>query len=574
MPIRDVSSYRTAVFDSETDPFLADRFPKPFACGFMTGDHYKQTWGENCIADMMTHMASWKEPLLIFVHNGGRFDFHFLFDHVSEPVFIINSRLVEFCQETPGGRHIWRDSVVILPMALAQYQKETIDYRIMEADKRDLPRNRKTIEKYLESDCSNLLALVSRFRFEFEDLDAKPKLHMPITIGQTAMRKMRELHPFARATAATDAAMRPYYHGGRVQCFQGGIVPGPWQVYDVNSSYLAAMKFYDHPLTDDWEEVDLPRQTVGKRWKIPAAWGKVWFADITARNRNALPMKTDTGTRFDVPLGRFHACSHELILALRYGLVDVLEWHSIQVPIEVGRFGDFVDFFTERKIAAELAGDKGGRLIWKIAGNAGYGKFGQDPTKYQTWEILRHPAGDKRLRRLGFEPQLLVNHDPENWIELWAAPAPVQSAAYYNVGIGASITSASRAILLEGLQQAVDPVYCDTDSIICKSFSGEIHHNKLGAWKSELEENADFVAIGGRKTYALYKGKGRKSSDYLKMASKGGDLSGMEILRLCKGGEIEQTSSVPLFSVKSEPRFLTRKFRMTVDSDGKPIVAS
>ena len=35
---------RIAVIDFETDPFLADRFPRPFAWGFYDGERYVEYW--------------------------------------------------------------------------------------------------------------------------------------------------------------------------------------------------------------------------------------------------------------------------------------------------------------------------------------------------------------------------------------------------------------------------------------------------------------------------------------------------------------------------------------------------
>jgi hypothetical protein len=55
------------------------------------------------------------------------------------------------------------------------------------------------------------------------------------------------------------------------------------------------------------------------------------------------------------------------------------------------------------------------------------------------------------------------------------------------------------------------PIYCDTDSIICEAFGGNLHDTELGGWKIEAE--GDYAAIAGKKLYAVFdNGKGAKES--------------------------------------------------------------
>src|SRR6185312_6726677 len=87
---------------------------------------------------------------------------------------------------------------------------------------------------------------------------------------------------------------------------------------------------------------------------------------------------------------------------------------------------------------------------------------------------------------------------------IWQRKAEIKESSYYVVAIGASITSAARAYLFDALQRADDPVYCDTDSIVCKHLQGPLDATKLGAWK--LEAQGDAIAIAGKKMYALFNG--------------------------------------------------------------------
>ena len=560
---KKVGDYRTAVFDTETDPFMANRYPQPFACGFRTDDgHYHATWGENCVPDMMRHIKDLDTKYLIYVHNGGKFDFHFLWDYVEEPVFIINGRLVEFSMSVGSNRkpqHIWRDSLAIIPVPLADYQKTKIDYRIFEADRRELPHNKAKILAYLADDCRDLLSIVTAFRARFEEGGK-----VPITIGQTALREFRKMHEYDRATDVTDQLMRRYYFGGRVQCFAAGVLPGPWRYYDVNSSYPASMRNALHPLSDDWEELD----------DYPGPDAGVWFAHVRARQRNALPVRLDEHTEFDMREGEFFACSHELVPAIEHGMVEVDEWLQIERPTKQGRFAEFVDKYTAEKIAADLSGDKAGRLFAKLLQNSCYGKLGQDPRKYSDYALCRDPFADVELLHKGYQPATMLRQAP--YLELWSKPSMVMGYSFNNVGIAASITSASRAILLDGLQHATRPIYCDTDSIICEAFNGWIDDTALGAWKAEAWTPpgksrkepiiADYCAIAGRKTYCLFNVvRGRAVP--IKWASKGGDLKPSEIIGAARGREFVRVNEAPTYSTKSAPRFIHRTFRKTVADD-------
>jgi len=87
---------KIATLDAETDPFVYKRVPEPFAWGLFTGDDYIETWGDDCTAEMLEKIEAHKEPLRIYAHNGGKFDFFFLlrFGVLRNPQ-IINGRIVK-----------------------------------------------------------------------------------------------------------------------------------------------------------------------------------------------------------------------------------------------------------------------------------------------------------------------------------------------------------------------------------------------------------------------------------------------------------------------------------------------
>jgi hypothetical protein len=543
--MRSTRKHKIAVIDVETDPFKRDRIPKPFCAAFYEPGRYIEKWGDDCIAVLLREVAELDDDYLIYCHNGGKFDFWYMLDWIDpdRQPFIINGRLTEWSMA--GTEHIFRDSMAIIPFALDQYQKQKVDYDKFEQPVRDLHRTE--ILAYLRSDCVNLYALCARFSERFRD----ERGNTPISIGQASIRELAALHPFERMTEASDSEIRPWYFGGRVQCFASGILKGPWQVYDVNSMYMHVMANFDHPLSKMFNTVERP----------PKRKGAVWFAEFKGRNRQALCVhREDKGLDFTRERGTFKAVSHELLPAIASGMVEIDEWVRILQPIETGRFDGFVGKFSDEKIAAKLAGDRIGELIAKFTGNSAYGKTGQNPADFKDYEILMDPLADGPLEEKQFKPECRISDEP--FVELWARPTQFHNNGFYNVGIAASVTSAARSVLLDGLRMAQEPIYCDTDSIICRTFNGPVDPAKLGAWKHEA--TAEFCAIAGKKMYCLYNKNGRKIVP-IKWASKGGQLDPLEIIAMARGEIVEKTQDAPTYSISRGIGFSTRKFRKTVD---------
>lgn len=551
---------KIAVIDTETDPFKYGRVPAPFCCEFYSEDTWQQFWGEDCIEQLFAYLEKLPDSYIIYAHNGGKFDFHFMHHGLENPVRIIKSRIVS----AELYHHQLRDSYAILPVPLRDYEKDVFDYSKMERPKRN--RYKTEILKYLHSDCVNLYSLVARFVEQFGT---------KLTIGSTAMTQIRKRHEFRRLTKMEDECFRRFYFGGRVECFKSGILPGPWKCVDLNSSYPNSMKNFRHPVNG----------TFFQTTEMPKDFDRPYFLRFIGSNKGALPSVAEDGSLdFNKEYGEFFACSHELKVAARLGLVKIDTVIECFVAMETISFGEYVDDFFALKLQAEAAGDKALRLFAKLLLNSGYGKFGQNPDNFRDYIIVRDPGLEDYLEENGFA---LDTEFPE--FELWSRVSDTGDRAFYDVSIAASITSASRAVLLEGIHNATEPVYCDTDSIICREFSGDIHKTRLGAW--DLEKQSQQVAIAGKKLYAMFDFEKQKNQDptkkpiegggVLKLASKGGMLTLRDILKICKGGEHRHFNMAPTFSASRKicktgcefPNackcFINRTFKMTVDDESE-----
>jgi len=539
-------NYITSTLDAETDPFLYGRKPLPFAWGLFDGIHYYEIWGEgesreeqadDCTDRIIQKIHSIETPLRIYAHNGGKFDFFYLLEKgvITDPVKIINGRIVS----ARIGIHEIRDSYAILPVPLSAYQKNKIDYALFEFAVRHLHKD--DILHYLASDCEYLHELVSAFISEYG---------LNLTIGSTAIKTLKKMHPFKAQNDSHDERFRPYYFGGRVQCFDRGILHGDFEVHDVNSMYPFVMKHCQHPTGKDYRllyenDLDNGFYETGVIANYPF---QPYFINFTGHSNGAFCTRSDKGLNFEPQQGEFKTTSHEFQLALKYGLVTIDQIKEIFVPLETISFGEFVDMCIEGKIEGKKDGDKAKELFNKLLANSSYGKFGQNPENFYDW-IFRYPGEPFHCFD---EWKLFLD---AGFVELWKRPAP--KPVYYDVATAASITGASRAVLLEAIVNADRPLYCDTDSIISLGLRGvKFDKYELGAW--DLEGAGNRLCLGGKKMYCLFD----KDNKPVKYASKGARLTPEQIELLCQGSLIEWRNMAPNFQFDGSCKFVERTLQM------------
>lgn len=531
---------KLAVFDFETDPFKHGRPPEPFCCGMYDGETYREWWGDDCVQQFLDFLEDTPDEFILYAHNGGKFDFYYLLRKgaLSNPLKIINGRIAK-CKI---GRHELRDSYAIIPVPLAAYQKDEIDYNLFEREYREA--NKADILHYLASDCEYLYKLVAAFveRFGYQ-----------LTIGGTAIKKLKEFHPFENGGRSHDEQFRPYYFGGRVGTFETGVLRGDWKIYDVNSMYPAVMRNAKHPVNQDYTSYFDGRFLLPDGRLEDGDLDRPYFIRFTGTNNGALPYRLDDGgLTFDKKRGTFYACSHEVKIALKYGLIKIETVHEIRAFNADISFGEFVDTYQVEKQEGKRDGDKIKELFAKLLQNSSYGKTAQSSDRYKDFQILN--AGEYWLNKYGEEYEGAQCFADYGSFEIWEKPSDRE--AFFDVAIGASITSAARAVLLEALQNATRPVYCDTDSIICLALDNvKIHKLELGAW--DLEKTGDTLAIAGKKMYALF-----QNGEVVKAASKGVRISGAQILAMCQGEIVTHANIAPTFKLNGEIKFQKRRVKM------------
>ncbi|HEV8593149.1 MAG TPA: DNA polymerase, partial [Pyrinomonadaceae bacterium] len=249
--------------DAETDPFLVGREPEPFIWGAYCGENelgLEEYYEFYTIDEVVEFFES--KAVVVYAHNGGKYDYQIrhkpgnhryfcLRDAINsdEPIMVINGRLAKF----RIGKAEFRDSLNILPNTRLEDfgGKIKIDYSKMERDKRSDPNVFSEIRTYLRQDCRLLWEVVSRYRRDYG---------CGLTQAGSSMKywsKMYHVEP-PRQTKAQHDRYRPYYYGGRVQCFESGVLRTAFSVADINSAYPFAM-LRDHAFcTEGRRQTHLP----------------------------------------------------------------------------------------------------------------------------------------------------------------------------------------------------------------------------------------------------------------------------------------------------------------------------
>lgn len=546
-----------AILDFETDPFDAEQnaIVAPFMAVLYSECFETQVfWNDDpdaLCAQIVEAIEALPHEFTIYAHNGGKFDYLFLIHRLRGFVSFKGRGIMA----AKIGAHELRDSLHILPMALKNYKKDTFDYTWMLKANRE--RYRAEIVSYCLADCVYLLQLVSAFIKKFG---------LKMSIGQAAMAGMKEHYHVKNIGAAMDADLREFFFGGRVECIMGlGRFDGPYKLFDVNSMYPRVMAFERHPISNEY---------IFRKGK-PGA--QTCFIKIECENDGALIGRGENGeTTADIRHGIFNTTIHEYKAAKELGLIRKERIIMCVDNMALSSFDKFVlpryeaRQATKAQIEAmEQAGVFGGEvydetvredIFTKLVLNNAYGKFAQNPRRFREYYVTgpdERPDPASEMDRAGFPApwDVFPEYECATYC-IWSRAQAKQR--FNNVGTAASITGAARAVLLRAMALAVDPIYCDTDSLICRDLPGvELSQTKLGAWKLEAEMSS--VLIAGKKLYAA-----RLKSGKEKIRSKGASgLTWKDVETLIAMEAVSTINRGPTLTRTGKQYYIRREIRAT-----------
>lgn len=535
---------RIAVCDCETDPFRRWRVPAPFVWGyldypdFLDGQERFLTF--RTTAEFVEFIKN--EDVICYAHNGGHFDWMFLLHEVDpyESIMLINGRIAKM----RFGAAELRDSYSILPVPLAAYKKDAIEYDIFEAEERGKIKNWDSIIAYLHGDCSYLFELVSRFIADYG---------MNLTMAGASMKQWRKISPVPLPDWNEGEGgkfyddFEKYYYGGRVECFASGIISGEYHGYDLTSAYPYAMQF-KHPYSPNYSRVEGFAKNAD-------------FYTVSCLSSGVFPFRANDGAGLSFPADgerRTHfVTGWEYAASVETGSLigaEVLE--SITFVNHVD-FADYVQHFYAYREQCKARGDEAGRLFAKLFMNSLYGKFAANPRNYKNYMVIP-PEVTPGLKNLGwrasgeFGPWMLAESDLSE-----------ERQRFYNVATGASITGFVRAMLWRAIKGAKGVVYCDTDSLTVEQAGVGIRlGDGLGEWKHEGQ--FDRIGIAGKKLYIMRGVPDNVTGERAyKTASKGVRLTHNQLWHVAKGGTVDYVSEAPTFRAYSHVGY---------DGDKKPVL--
>ena len=547
--------------DFETDPFNSDinQIIKPFYVHFYS-KHFGIDFGiwNECSDDLLlaayAYLKAIETPCLIYAHNGGRFDHKYLtFDgYVEGPVMFKGSGYMRAClRDTP---HELRDSFHLLPVPLAKINKDQIDIKKCAASRRG--KHKAEIIRYCRNDCVYLHeALEVSFR----------EFGVELTIGQIARKTLKKFYPAIKDVGEeVDEALRVFMRGGDVNCPRGsGIFEGLIRYYDVNSMYPYVMKSYAHPIGSDY------------LWRHGGPNRCTFFLHIRCISHGVLPFTSLEDGRISKPnddvIRDYFISIYEYKMALLHSKLSSVTIVQCVDNFTSSNFANWVDHFYDKRLAARAAGNKYEEANFKSLLVNGFGKFCQDPRRFLEHFVTVHNE-DGTHNRPPKPPLHLKDHPRGLWkagevderrrwrlsqggdkCVIWERD-PIFDV-FYNVGTGASITGAARAILMNFLILAGDHVlYNDTDSVVTQDFSFDdelVDQSELGKLKLEMEETRFVTA--GKKMYEIggfVKSKGVKAQP--------GDME-----KLVRGATLSYRNLAPTFDKFGEQSYITRKIKAT-----------
>ena len=572
---------RLGTYDTETDGFHncedvtctkchgLGRIPAPFLHGIYYGDNDEYLEFET-IEQVVEYVQ--KQRALFYAHNGGKYDYHPLrgYMNTDEPIMLINGRIARF----RIGEAEFRDSLNIFPNTrLSDFGVKTeIDYAKMEPGVRDIPEVRREISLYMKQDCVGLWEQVNRFRRDYGK---------NLTQAGATMKYWEKHHHGDKAPRQTKKQFeecRPFYYGGRVQCFESGVASTDFKVADINSAYPRAM-LDRHPISPGASESrHLPRTDEAIQ---------TCLIQLRCTARGCFPWRDDKGELYfpddqaapgrTVGMRRYYITGWEFLAALEQDAVANIQIENVLTFAQTTSFKEYIETAYAERMHAAAVGDKAGKIFGKYRMNGLYGKFGADPSNYAEYVIATTDSvaewkakGYVEYQTWG-EGKWLMEREPTER-EL----SDINSRwRYYNVATAASITGWVRAYLFKSLSCCGGVIYCDTDSIAARSMSHLDYGAGLGLWKHEGD--FDRYCVAGKKLYAFHKAGAAEEYDpeadeknrTWKVASKGVAFHTMKdgpqkIALLARGGEVEYRPQVPTYSVSREvPIFISRSVRRT-----------
>ena len=562
-----------AVYDMET--ITTDEKVKVYAIGFKY-KRYKNVYMKNKDDDIVTGFLNYlffdiNENLVIYAHNGGKFDNVLLLEKIllSNKFIIINylesaGRLLELSvmKKKKGSKTIFtfRDSYNLIPTTLekacdnfgTEIKKGKIDHNKINIDNCYKPETKKYTHEYLKSDCLGLYEVLNKMNKVFKsqyDLDITSVMTNASVARKLFLSKYYDIlnTPLHKLTKYADRSIREYYFGGRNECMEKlGYMKGKFYYLDYTSLYPYVMAKYKY-MHGEMELIKLPEDTTkfNNRW---FGFARVLFRH---KNKDNIPlhavMKDHKLVFPHVDEWRESVISTEEIryslknkLGYEYKFIEVFNWKK-----KSKYFTEVVnDLFTMKKEAREN-NNAALETVAKTTINSLYGFWGinhnnrdQKIIVKETATVTKTKDESRECRHDGYLiDQRLQGHEQIGEYDVYHIKDKIEVNCS-NVAIASMIASNARVELYRLLKLIKDKggktYYMDTDSVVTdyniykdkdfKKFIGPGKGCNLGELKNETGQEKGYyeeLLTLGNKMYGLKNDKLKKESKRIVMKMKG-----------------------------------------------------
>ncbi|KFH61750.1 hypothetical protein MVEG_12410 [Podila verticillata NRRL 6337] len=538
----DIESYRQLMSPGSSNIYEHE----PLLIGQYNGKKFIRFRGENALEDYCQYLSDANKNWLIWFHNGGRYDVHFLFAPIlkfcnttlDRPMELrdLRGNLLEVKARLDNGHTItFRDSCSLIPESLAKLAKDMGVTRKMEdidiknVSREDMLTSPKILE-YNRLDCVSLHEVLEKYQSTSTKAFGTNPLHhvsassfaKKIFFSQYYDEDKYPLYIYPRHVRDFIAGA---YSGGRNEVFHRGrfrdvpIVP-----YDFTTFYPSVGTQPIPYGAPKW--LDNLGNIKGKdaMKKFLEASPGFYEVDILSTPRNKVPLHGIIHDHKYV-FPHFVNCntkifSMELLLGLSVGYrYRLLRGYTQPLaPICAKFFKRMTKVRAKAKRKGLGALDKTG----KTTTNAAYGYFGFNPYDRNVLRMYGENMVE-HVESLADGGQLSYRKEGNAYICYERTDILLSDI---NVSVAAAITSYARMKLWELLQDITDIggsiYYCDTDSVYSSidiqehpvlgpKWCGKGNGSNMGELKRELPKGEYIVdaVFVGCKTYGYVTNKGR-----------------------------------------------------------------
>lgn len=438
---------------------------------------------------------------LIYAHNGGKFDFNFLVEHLKSKDRRIELimrgsvcvKLLVYHNKKYRNCTKFADSLTLLPYSL---DKLTHDFKVKHKKQADkigsdyellyklYLKGDPLFFKYLRYDVFGLFEVLNKFY----NLIQKSKGQVGLTLASTSLKTFKSSslnYTLKMTNRDLNDEMKQAYYGGRTEIFKQFLPEDKYFCFDINSLYPYVMR-------DNYYPISAPMIVKNPSPKIYKQHEGLTFCMITAPDDLYLPLlPCKHNHKLFFPIGKFRGMWDNALLTK----ADDLGYKIFPLKAYVFKteklFKEYVDRFY--KLKQNSVKDSAPYTISKLLLNSLYGKFAQSQDSEKIIKLNLKEANKRK-------ESIIDIVDPDYGLFKVKSNS---KGNHFIPQISIHVTALAQLELYKYMESIISKgynvAYCDTDSIFTNFKLNT--SNKLGGMKLEYPFNKGYFLLP--KTYCV-----------------------------------------------------------------------